>query len=1251
MDTIAKAELEPGPLEKGSRQFERAVFCQELNQIRIRQAANLCAEEIQDIKPGPPSSTHNLVGLAFSGGGIRSATFNLGILQALSKIRRPADVTGGRKRSCLLHYFDYLSTVSGGGYIGSWLAAWMLNEGAQGPENVPENLRGVRARTASSGLDVLEAKQIRHLREYSNYLTPRLGAFSADTWTAVSTYFRNFLLNQLVIIPTLVAVLLVPWLILSLHRATASEPAILIVPATVALVLLSTIATYYGIECRGDRFDKFTLKSLQWAICVPLVLGGILLMWIPADSAPAWAPIGGMFWGLTFMGINGIAWLTYTCYARFSPLGLAKGERRVLVIDAMTALLFGFIAGCALQLALGLAKNSQLDVVHLMVFGPPVSLVILLLGMSLQIALRVRMEHDMKREWWARLGGWLLIYAVAWLGIFGISLYGPWVVGLLHGWTMTKGSLIVGWIVSTVGGLIAARSPDTGKVGGGGWKDYAAKLLPPIAVVGLLVLIAAGITRVLDHWSTVSLPLTTNAPVPVQFVDRMDAGNVRIELNVQQGDMLQEATSLWTPYSERVRGYEGSLLALLFMFCLALAAIMAPFIDVNEFSLHAFYRNRLVRAYLRPSRKVSRPNPITNFDQDDDIPLAWLDGQAHKIPNGPATLGPYRGPYVLINTALNLTEASRLGWQERKAASFVLTPRFCGTNLTQYAPTREYLKQTTEGVNLGTALAISGAAFTSSMGYHSSRPIAFFLSLFNIRLGWWVGNPANPEKRGKTGPSIGHFYLLRELFGKTDNDSHYLYLSDGGHFDNLGLYELVRRRCRYIVCCDAAADPGLHFGDLGSTIRKIRIDLGVEIDMNLDMLLRKDGRYSQWHHAFGVIRYDKIDPQSPAGLLVLIKASLTKNEPADVYEYSISHPAFPHETTLDQFFSESQFESYRRLGEHIGLEVFGAAEQSMGKGADEFFYALRSEWITVPPSIADSFLAETQLYVKLEEHLRRDPGLARYDVEIYPELVGVLGHVETAPTSEDPRSILHFVNLQIQLMENVFYAVKLAEYHAHPLNRGWMNLFRRWSSRPTFRQLWPALQGIYSKAFAEFGEYHLNLSSAAIPSPTHRRCGADETASIWKELKQEWPYEEYQAYYEPFERLPSKVITIPSSNGGLPSQDWAIAALANGGDAGQVRLMIWVRGAYRRCGLGGVLLKHILELENKNGKATYVAMLPLPVRGKPGYAEEVEGWIRFYGRHGFVRDSTRRDCLYLVRHPRSTYDPGPAPHTNAHITT
>ena len=231
------------------------------------------------------------------------------------------------------------------------------------------------------------------------------------------------------------------------------------------------------------------------------------------------------------------------------------------------------------------------------------------------------------------------------------------------------------------------------------------------------------------------------------------------------------------------------------------------------------------------------------------------------------------------------------------------------------------------------AMAVSGAAASPNMGFHSSPPLAFLMTLFNVRLGRWFANPTRRVRRvdGKpvpapTSPPVGLWYLLRELFGLTDARSPYLYLSDGGHFENLGVYELVRRRCRLVIAVDAGADGQFDFSDLGNAIRKCATDLNVDIEIDVSRIeVIKQTEFSGAHCVTGRIRYDKIDAGGEVGTLLYIKPSLTGTEFADIVNYRKTNKTFPHQSTADQWFDETQFETYRALGYDIGRIVMTPA--------------------------------------------------------------------------------------------------------------------------------------------------------------------------------------------------------------------------------------------------------------------------------------------------------------------------------------
>jgi len=200
------------------------------------------------------------------------------------------------------------------------------------------------------------------------------------------------------------------------------------------------------------------------------------------------------------------------------------------------------------------------------------------------------------------------------------------------------------------------------------------------------------------------------------------------------------------------------------------------------------------------------------------------------------------------------------------------------------------------------------------MGYRTLPALAFLMTIFNLRLGLWLGNPRLRGKWESHGPRFGLFRFLAELFGLTDDESNFIYVSDGGHFENLGIYELVKRRCRLIVAVDAGQDRKVAFRDLRNALEKCRMDWGVAIEINPEPIRTlDDSGLSRSSFVVGTIHYDA----DTTGVLVYIKPALTKEISFDVRNYASRHPDFPHQSTRDQWFDESQFESYRTLGFQI----------------------------------------------------------------------------------------------------------------------------------------------------------------------------------------------------------------------------------------------------------------------------------------------------------------------------------------------
>ncbi|WIM04759.1 MAG: peptidoglycan-binding protein [Candidatus Nitricoxidivorans perseverans] len=956
-----------------------------------------------------------LLGAAFSGGGIRSATFNLGVLQALARLG-------------LLRRVDYLSTVSGGGYVGGWLHAW-VNREKDGISAVERNLAA----------PAHEPRQVSWLRRYSNYLTPRIGLLSPDTMAGVATWLRNVLLNQTILAALGLLVLCLPWLL-------------------------------------------FMLSGRMNAAFAPAMVAGAALLLIAV---------------VLTMGI----WETLDI-ERHAALAEQPSDRRA---DAFARLKANVVIVCAALAALLLSlalpgPTTPLERMLQVVLGPPAALLALLLIVTVVIGLAGRRLREATREWWSRAGGILISILLGWLALAGVALLGSYGVFYAGAWITALGGIV--WLATTVAGVILGRSPSTGN-GKGGWKNLLAGLAPWVFVAGLLLALSltlyAAITRVGD-------PDRPAICQPVPDGGLRSAYRIKLELapdnHAASGEVLRVkpdpgcSPARYAEQADRAlansSGRFGALLAVLAV----LSWLLGRRVDINVFAFHMFYRNRLERCYLGASNPVRRANPFTDLDPHDAPMLSALKRG-----------GRTQRPYPLINTALNIARSSNLAWQERKAASFLFTPEFCGYQLpgnddagvSAYQKTDQFLAPPGQAgrkgwLGLGTPITISGAAASPNAGYHTNPATAFLMTVFNVRLGWWMQNTRKFEHWTRPGPGQSIPYLLKELLAATTDTDEFVYMSDGGHFENLGIYELVRRRCRYIIACDAGCDPDYTFEDLGNAIRKCRIDLGIEIEINPGAIMPDpDTGHGLFHCAVGRIHYERTDPVATAGYLLYIKTSLTGDEPADINQYKAEHADFPHESTGDQWYSESQFESYRGLGRHVATKVLSQAHDAAGQTSgdrpcrdlERFFHALSEQWY--PPSRAGqaAFSKHGAELEDIYDRMREDPSLRFLDAQIYPEWAKLGQRVRPEPsreqctmlplTEEELRAGFYLCNTLIQLMENVYADLRLEDEYAHPDNRGWMNLFRHWSWSGMFRVTWAICVATYGARFQEFCRRHMGL--------------------------------------------------------------------------------------------------------------------------------------------------------------------------------
>ncbi|MBV8889360.1 MAG: patatin-like phospholipase family protein [Alphaproteobacteria bacterium] len=846
--------------------------------------------------------------LCLSGGGIRSASFALGVLQALA-------------RHGLLFGFDYLSTVSGGGYIGAWLSAWRHHAGDDATV-----LHGLTTRNIAPPE---EPPELRGLRASSNFLTPRRGALSADTWTAVALFIRNLLLNWTVFLPLFAAVVLVPIGAAEFVGWAPLWPRIwplLFVGIAAALLiagLAHSLASRSGADGQGIDQGQYLRRILLPLYVAATLLCAVALHPEVVDAAVGWSGWLGYGAGCGALIYAVSWWIAFASRPReFGRLALRGSPRDPVPALQLFAywVLTGAAAGAMLALgynlwlgtrgSLGYAEWVGTDWVKNLLVAGGVGWVTLavLLGDTLYVGLAsYARDGDTEREWRARSSGWLVAVNLLWTILSAIILFGPQELESAWKWGLAAAGGTASGLVSVLFSSSARSAATSGRQLAEKWPVTLTVSIATLIFLPLLAILVAGGSRA-------ALDAVEKALSPSDYRFYQEPG-LRLLATSAAG-----------------------------VACLLTALAASWYINVNRFSLHAVYRNRLIRGFLGSARAGGRrPDRFTGFDIADNLPVAAL---------WPPPPGAGRRLFPVINTALNVVAGTNLAWQERKAEAFVITPLAAGNPRVRFRPTRFY-GGANDGLTLGTAMAISGAAISPNQGYHSSPLVSILMMLANVRLGWWLGNPRNDATASREGPRFSFVPIVNEMFGLTTDTGKYVYLSDGGHFENLGLYEMVRRRCRFIVVSDAGCDPDYQFEDLGNAVRKIWIDLGVAIRFRaINLTARKPEPTDGIYCAIADICYP--EPEAGPGHLVYIKPGYHGTEPADVRSYASLNPSFPHETTANQWFTESQMESYRVLGGYIVDLIC----QGAGAAATDPCHA-----IDEPVELPD-FLARAEAYLQ-----------------------------------------------------------------------------------------------------------------------------------------------------------------------------------------------------------------------------------------------------------------------------------------------
>ncbi len=1033
--------------------------------------------DLQRASRGIPK-TEPTVGMAISGGGIRSATFGLGVMEAL-------------KEQGVLKQLDYLSTVSGGGYIGSWLTANCLRNGGW-------------AWTEKSRF---WETSVRHLRRYSNYLSPQLGFFSADSWSIATIWIRNTMLIQITIFLALLTLFVVPQIgmdlfvkwpaegalrvatfilfglgvvgaagnLLDLHRpeswvlksenwnasaligglplgvaiygfanwprvwwldisisATLLSGLFLLLPVAVKLYALGQRLNGVKEDRRADRI-RYGQGLTQVLLVVPMLIAAYLIASVMSFQA-YWTFVGDGYSSIIAEAL-GHWWLPFSfavlTFLMLSLCLLKKGSGwksawalGMSVVGASGVL---YLLLCAIifiaRLLYASASQGEADW-HCQILLPALIIFAFSVGVVIMIGMIGNASTEGAREWWSRMGAWLAIYAFAWTALGAFSIYPPWAVVYLGGVLSWGG--FGGFLTTTLAGLWAGGSNSTGgeREKSNKAMEVIAQLAPFAFIVGLL----GGTTTILYF-------------VESQFV-------AEIGLNYWQ-------------YLRAISGVkigELYLLPALLLSSLLLAIGFASRVDLNEFSLNAFYRSRLARCYLGASRldagessaadaagSTRKPHPFTGFDDLDDLSLKALTFQKG-----------YQGPLHIVNCALNLGGAGDLAIQSRQAANFQFSPLHCGSNRrdVQLVSTSEYGG---EAPTLAQVVSVSGAAASPNMGYHSSTPVAFLLTMFNVRLGWWFGNPSR-QKKGDTSPWFSLRYLAVELLASATPDSAYLMISDGGHFENLAAYELIRRKVGVIICSDGEADGKYGFEGLGRLLRMCEVDFDAKVDIDLSSI-RPDATTgkSRTHCAIGRISYR----DGSQGWLVYIKASWKANEAETVQQYRKANPAFPHECTGDQFYSEDQFESYRSLGREAGMEAFGryATAQALSEYISKDLKAILAPELITPNAFNGLAARLNELYARLGKEEALSPIAWQFTRGIQAPGLPIV----------DLNLAQHYFCMEaLQLMEDAFDDLSLDDTFYHPDSRGWRMTFEQWVKSEALTKVWTGNRQNFGERFAKF---------------------------------------------------------------------------------------------------------------------------------------------------------------------------------------
>jgi hypothetical protein len=860
-------------------------YCRQIGRARMSSVDGEINRRRKLLYPTSPEELRHSAqrwGLALSGGGIRSATFCLGFLQSLAKARLPENNDldpNDLNKTPLIARFDLLSTVSGGGYVGSFISG--LFRRAESPvteakDNARKTFEILKCdppgRMGQS--NALSDRPLRWLRDNGRYLAPNN---SGDLLLDIAIALRNLCAVHYVIGVSLITLFF--WMYLlrlgSIKCPWWSSHAI-----KLEETMQPACLTYYF----GCTAENLTLWWSPWFVVAGFfVLVGMIPLgvayWLNQDKASILSG-SAAFW-VSGVAALGLALLAY-CLFCGSPLGVSSSFTLVTKCT---------IASLALILVIAFFWALCLQGDNIAVF-------------------RAKLTRYLRNA----LLLTLVIVAFATIETLGQSLY-LW----LH---------LSEWNPLSLGGIgaaivaVATAIRQLPKAVDSGSSSFVKKLPINVVIGGIGILL---FTVLLVAWQVISTGLF------FQWTDPTANSSASLAMIMKVG--------VWDWYP---------LTAGLLLLALTIASgLFLGFVNLS--TLQPLYGARLLRAYLGASNtkrfdSEKGQSKVTDAHKDDDFTFTNYFNENHA------------GPAHIINVTVNATAGSGDALTQRDRQGIPMTISADGFS---YGESGE-LEVGGENLSISRWIGISGAAVSTGLGRHTKLGTSIALMFVNARLGWWWFSGRNGEGWTITRLFEAMFrsqsYLLRETYAKFNGtDGTHWYLSDGGHFENTGVYELLRRRVPVIVCCDCGADPDYKFGDLANLMRLARIDLRAEFvslagddrrlksifGNNVSKFVAKD--IAELRATQVVDPKDKI-PQSRAkfalayrieyknaagqllpeesSVVLIVKPAVLSDSPHDLMEYKSVHPNFPQESTGDQFFDDAQWESYRRLGVQLGDKIF-----------------------------------------------------------------------------------------------------------------------------------------------------------------------------------------------------------------------------------------------------------------------------------------------------------------------------------------